>query len=128
MVDVFISYSRRTSVLSKARCSYDRRGKVSWFDQKKEPLVGLPPVSKWWDEIRHGIEATDNFLFVISPESIVSSNCNAEIAHALYHEKRIVTVLYCGTTGEIATLQAIDSAIDVIPEDSELFPEFFSRY
>jgi formylglycine-generating enzyme required for sulfatase activity len=121
MTDVFISYSRRNlDFVHKLDVALSAQGKLSWFDQKKQPLEGLPPGSKWWEEIKHGIETADNFLFVISPESVTSPYCNAEIAHALYHERRIVTVLYRQSTGEADTLRAIDHIIDSIPDNSEL--------
>jgi formylglycine-generating enzyme required for sulfatase activity len=121
MPDVFISYSRRN--LDFVQRLYDalaEHGKEPWFDQVKEPLQGLPPASKWWEEIKYGIETADNFLFIISPASIASPYCNAEIAYALQHEKRLVTVLYPGEIGEADTLRAIDEAIEGIPEDTEL--------
>jgi hypothetical protein len=89
MVDAFISYSRRNlDFVHELDVALTDCGKTTWFDQKKEPLEGLPPASKWWDEIRYGIEAADNFLLILSPASIASPYCNAEIAHALHHEKR----------------------------------------
>ncbi|HEX3052147.1 MAG TPA: SUMF1/EgtB/PvdO family nonheme iron enzyme [Aggregatilineaceae bacterium] len=121
MVDVFISYSRRNlEFVHKLDTALSACGKASWFDQKKDPLEGLLPGSKWWDEIKHGIESADNFLLIISPESIASPYCNAEIAHAIQHEKRLLTVLYCGNRREADNLKAVDAAIDAIPEESEL--------
>lgn len=121
MPDVFISYSRRNlDFVTQMAEKLAARGKDPWFDQVKEPLQGIPPGSKWWEEIKYGIESVDNFLFVISPDSIASPYCNAEIAHALTHDKRIVTVLYTGDTGEAATLQAIDQAIEMIDANVEL--------
>lgn len=123
MTDVFISYSRRNlAFVQQLDAALTAQGKTCWFDQKKEPLEGIPPGSKWWDEIKHGIETADNFLFIISPASIASPYCNAEIAHAIHHEKRIVTVLYHGPAGEADTLRAVDTAIDAIPDHSELPP------
>ncbi len=121
MPDTFISYSRRNlEFVEKLTEALAAHGKDVWFDQLKEPLQGIPPSSKWWDEIKYGIEAAGNFLFVGSPESIASPYCNAEIAHALQHEKRIVPIMYCGEIGEADTWKAINAAIDNIPEDSEL--------
>ncbi len=123
MSDVFISYSRHNlDFVHKLDAALTAQGKVSWFDQKKEPLAGLPPGSKWWEEIKYGIETADNFLFIISPASISSPYCNAEIAYACQHEKRLVTVLYCGVEGEADTLRSIDQVIDTIPDNSELPP------
>jgi hypothetical protein len=30
------------------------QGKEVWFDQVKEPLQGVSPGSRWWEEIKYG--------------------------------------------------------------------------
>lgn len=121
MPDIFISYSRSNLVFVQQLVqTLSQRGKNPWFDQIKEPLQGIPPGSRWWDEITYGIENADNFLLVISPQSIASPYCHAEIAHARQHDKRIVTLLYCGDMNEKAALEAIDEAIESIPDDTIL--------
>jgi formylglycine-generating enzyme required for sulfatase activity len=121
MPDLFISYSRRNlefvHALAKALAE---NGKPPWFDQIKQPLEGIPPGSKWWEEITYGIENADNFLFIASLQSITSPYCHAEIAHARQHAKRIVPVLYCGEHGEGDSWKAIDEAIETIGDDSQL--------
>ena len=121
MTDVFISYSRRDlDFVQKLDTALTAEGKTVWFDQKTEPLEGIVPGAKWWEQIKDGIEAADNFLFVISLASMASPYCNAEVAYALAHEKRVVTVLYHGEQSETETLSSIGDAIDAIPPDSEL--------
>lgn len=121
MTDVFISYSRRDlDFVKKLDAALTAKGKVVWFDQKTEPLVGILPGERWWEQIKDGIETADNFLFVISLASMASPYCNAEVAYALAHEKRIVTVLYHGEQSETETLSSIGEAIDTIPPDTEL--------
>ncbi|MBN1563578.1 MAG: SUMF1/EgtB/PvdO family nonheme iron enzyme [Anaerolineae bacterium] len=123
MTDVFISYSRRNlDFVQQLHAALEVKGKSSWFDQKTAPLEGIVPGSGWWEQIKQGIVAVDNFLFVISLDSVVSPYCNAEIAYALQQERRIVTVLYCGNMSEVETLNAIDAAIDTISADNELPP------
>ncbi|MCD4687514.1 MAG: toll/interleukin-1 receptor domain-containing protein, partial [Anaerolineae bacterium] len=79
MTDVFISYSRRDlDFVQTLDAALTAKGKVTWFDQKTEPLVGILPGAKWWEQIKDGIETADNFLFVISPASMASPYCNAE--------------------------------------------------
>ncbi|MCA9905030.1 MAG: SUMF1/EgtB/PvdO family nonheme iron enzyme, partial [Anaerolineae bacterium] len=126
MTDVFISYSRRNlPLIEQIDAVLTARGKHVWFDKKKEPLEGIPPGSKWWDEIKYGIANADNFLFVISPESVVSPYCNAEIAYALQQQKRIVTAFYFADRSEIVMRQAIDAAIDAI-DGSQVLPQVVS--
>ena len=48
----------------------------------------------WGAAIFANIEAADNFLFVISPDSLSSWMCGKEVAHAVAKNKRIVTILY----------------------------------
>jgi hypothetical protein len=45
-------------------------------------------------EIFTSIEAVDNFVFVISPESVASDYCRKEIDHALADDKRMVPICY----------------------------------
>ncbi|MEO1166705.1 MAG: toll/interleukin-1 receptor domain-containing protein, partial [Chloroflexota bacterium] len=121
MLDIFVSYSRRNlDFVERLTNDLEQASKKIWFDKKKEPLAGIPAGSRWWDEIKHGIETADNFLFVLGPQSIQSPYCNAEIAHALHHNKRIVTLLYCADASQAETLQAINSAINEIPADDQL--------
>ena len=83
MLDIFISYSRRNwDFVETLADTLMQSGKQIWFDRSKEPLEGIVAGSPWWEQIKMGIEAADNFLFIISPEAMISPYCNAEIAHA----------------------------------------------
>lgn len=89
MVDVFISYSRKdkdfVQVLHQAlvESKYD-----AWIDWQDIPLT-----ADWWAEIEAGIEAADAFVFVISPDSVLSRVCNREIDHAVDNHKRLVPIV-----------------------------------
>ena len=121
MLDVFISYSRQdwnfVEVLAE---NLTQSGKQIWFDRSKEPLEGIVAGSSWWEQIKLGIEAADNFLFIISPRSMTSPYCNAEIAHAIHYKKRLVTVLLKNGETDGALIQEIDHTIDAINDDVEL--------
>ena len=62
--DAFISYSRRDKAfvqkLEQALVSLDHEIWVDWED--------IPPTANWWREIQAGIDAADNFIFVIRLE------------------------------------------------------------
>jgi hypothetical protein len=78
MADVFISYSRtdRDFVrnLHNGLAKLNRDTRVDWED--------VPKAGEWRLEIYAGIESADNFVFVISPESVASETCQREIVHA----------------------------------------------
>jgi WD40 repeat protein len=87
--DVFISYSRRDSAF--VRRLYDglkENGRSAWVDWE-----GIPPSAKWMDTLRSAIESCDALVFVITPASVASEVCAAELEHAASHNKRIVPVV-----------------------------------
>ncbi|MBZ0316182.1 MAG: TIR domain-containing protein [Anaerolineae bacterium] len=89
MTDVFISYSRRDmafvqQLLTKLKASK----KEVWID-----LKDIPPTTEWLKEIYDGIEGADNFVLVISPDSLSSQVCGWEINHALKHNKRLIPIV-----------------------------------
>lgn len=100
-LDVFISYSRADSDLArKLNEELQLQGKTTWFDQES-----IASGADFAQEIHQGIQVCDNFLFILSPRSIASPYCAAEVEYAASLNKRFVTVLH----------QPIDSA--------ELHPE-----
>ncbi|MCB9453190.1 MAG: TIR domain-containing protein [Anaerolineaceae bacterium] len=90
MTDVFISYSRKDAPfvhrLHEALAKQERDVWVDWED--------IPLTADWWREIQNGIEATDAFAFVISPDSVRSDVCRREIDHAIANNKRIIPILH----------------------------------
>lgn len=89
MADVFISYSRKdkefVKVLHTALAEQQRDTWVDWED--------IPLTADWWQEIQRGIEAADTFVFVISPDSVISKVCTQEIDHAVQNHKRLVPIV-----------------------------------
>ena len=89
MSDVFISYPRRdidfVRHLFDQLTTHDREAWADWQD--------IPPTADWLAEIYRGIEAADSFLFIISPDSVVSEICTLEIEHAIQHNKWLVPVV-----------------------------------
>ena len=89
-LDVFISYSRADSDLArKLNDALQLQGKTTWFDQES-----IASGSDFQHEINQGIEASDNFLFIISPRSVNSPYCNSEVEYAASLNKRFITVLH----------------------------------
>ena len=89
-LDVFISYSRSDSdFVRKLNEALQLQGKTTWFDQES-----IPSGSDFQQELYRGIQICDNFLFVISPQSVHSSYCVDEVKYVEELSKRIVTVVY----------------------------------
>jgi WD40 repeat protein len=89
MADTFISYSRHDQEFVRRLVELlDARGKKCWVDWND-----IPPTAAFMQEIYEGIEASDAFVFVISPDSACSKVCAAELAHAEEQHKRIIPVL-----------------------------------
>ncbi|MDJ0736839.1 MAG: TIR domain-containing protein [Nostocaceae cyanobacterium] len=89
-LDVFISYSRADSDLArKLNDALQIQGKTTWFDQES-----IASGSDFQQEINRGINACDNFLFILSPRSVNSPYCKDEVEYAASLNKRFVTVLY----------------------------------
>ena len=89
MADVFISYSRKNSDFGrKLYAALIGQGRDVWMD-----WTDIPHTAEWWAEITSGIERSDNFAILISPDSIASPICTLEIAHARANNKRIVPIV-----------------------------------
>ena len=89
MANVFISYSRKDieAALKLAEACKAQELDV-WIDQE-----GIEPTVDWWKEIEKGIEGADNFLFLISPDSVISPICQREVEHAVRNGKRLIPVV-----------------------------------
>ena len=89
MADVFISYSRRDEQFAaRLAGALEELGKNVWRDRDD-----IGPATAWRDEIQSGIDASDVFTFVLTPDSLASRNCGDELARAVQAQKTIVPVL-----------------------------------
>jgi hypothetical protein len=90
MNDVFISYAREDeNFVRQLDEALRSQGHQPWIDWGATPI---PP--ERWLQIERAIEGTQTFVFVISPYSVHSTQCNHEIRHALLHHKRLVPIVY----------------------------------
>ena len=110
MEQVFVSYSRRDAkkFALKLRDAFQNAKRDAWLDTKNIPIT-----AEWLREIFTNIEATDNFLFIITPESTVSANCRKELDHAVANNKRMVPIFHRPVPDEaipeaLGRLQRID--------------------
>lgn len=99
--EVFISYSRTDGDFArKLNHELQMAGKTTWFDQ--ESIASSADFQK---EIRRGIATSDNFVFIISPDSVKSSYCIDEVLFTKELNKRIITIL------------SRETDVKIIPED-----------
>ncbi|MEM1135139.1 MAG: TIR domain-containing protein, partial [Bacteroidota bacterium] len=87
--EVFISYSQKNADFArKLNLKLQTFGKNTWFDQ--ESLAGA---SNFEEEILKGIAASENFVFILTPESIASEFCVKEVNFAASQNKRFIPIL-----------------------------------
>lgn len=103
MPDAFISYSRKDKDFVKGLNEALLKNKfTTWIDWED-----IPHTSKWWEEIKLGIEQSDNFIFVISPNSVASKYCKDEAEYAIKHRKRLAPILHRDGFDENLMLSAL---------------------
>ena len=90
MAEVFISYARTDQGFARdIHAALQKVNRDTWIDWRS-----IPDSAKWRAEIFAAIEAADNFVFVISPDSVKSWMCGQEVSHAFTNNKRLITILY----------------------------------
>ncbi|NUM46474.1 MAG: TIR domain-containing protein [Anaerolineales bacterium] len=126
-VRVFISYSRRDKeFVLKLHEALVAQGFETWVDWE-----GIPLGTDWWKEIVEGIQNSDNFVFVISPDSVASKVCADELQTAIDNNKRLVPVLIREEKGMVSQirpeLQAINfTFMRTSDEFQNLMPQLLS--
>lgn len=89
MTNVFISYSRKDKeFVQKLHATLQQCHRDIWIDWQDIPIT-----ADWWLEIEAGIESAQNFVFIISPDSVTSKVCHQEIEYAVKHKKRLVPLV-----------------------------------
>jgi len=89
--DAFISYARRDGKQLALKLNQEliNHGFNVWFDGEDIPL-GVD----FQKEIKDGIEKCRNFIFIITPGSVISPYCLQEIELAAFYRKRIIPILH----------------------------------
>jgi len=89
MAKLFVSYSRKDSTTAHKLIEAFRSIQQDvWVDWES-----IPPAADWLEQIFHGIEESDAFIFLISPDSIASEVCKVEINRAAQNNKRIIPIV-----------------------------------
>jgi WD40 repeat protein len=87
---VFISHSRKDKDFVRHLAEVlEKSDHKAWVD-----VESITPTAEFWPEVYSGIEGTDAFVFVISPDSVRSEDCQEELVHAVEHNKRLVPIVY----------------------------------
>jgi WD40 repeat protein len=119
--DVFVSYSRRNKefvrkLLDKLEVSeYDVW--VDWTD--------IPPAVDWQKQIYEGIDASNNFIYIISVDSVNSENCEKEVVHAVESKKRLIPIFL--QKPDKPPHEAIGKANWIYFDDDSKFEESFQN-
>ena len=96
MTKIFISYSRKDKAFAeKLNAALEEIGLDPWID-----WIDIPPTADWRDQIQKGIESADAFLFLLSPDSVISKICSQEIDHAVKNGKRLIPLVARDVTAQ----------------------------
>ncbi len=98
---LFISYSRddKAWVYELWRVLRDEANHDAWIDRR------LVPAQDWWHTILENIETCDCCLYVMTPKSVESIYCQAELNYALALNKPVLPVMLkpCDLPSELST-------------------------
>ena len=87
---VFVSHSRKDKdFVGELKVALEKHGYDVWVD-----VEDILPTEDWLAVVYSGIEKADAFVFVISPDSIRSEDCQRELDHAVEHNKRLVPIMH----------------------------------
>jgi WD40 repeat protein len=90
---LMISYSRKDKAFVKQL--YDRLVEQGFLpDDIWVDWEGIPLSADWMAEITKGIQSSNAFIFVISPDSVASEVCKKEIELAVESNKRFIPILH----------------------------------
>lgn len=97
---VFISYSRQETEFVRKLCQALDENQLEALVLWGDVTIGTDE----WQKNLENIRRCDDFIFVISPTSIVSDVCGQELQMALENNKRLVPVLYREEKGMIKSV------------------------
>jgi WD40 repeat protein len=86
---VFLSYSRKDSDFANWLRFRLQEREIDVFQDVEDTLAG----EDWWRRLQELISQADTIIFVLSPNSVASTICRREVAHALQLNKRVFPVV-----------------------------------
>ncbi|MBN1564978.1 MAG: SUMF1/EgtB/PvdO family nonheme iron enzyme [Anaerolineae bacterium] len=102
---LFISYAHDDYALVQPIVEILRHGGHDpWFDHR------LLPGDDWQAELHRSIVACDAFVYMLSPESLISQWCQWEFAEAVKLEKPVIPVMIrrCNPQPPLSSIQYVD--------------------
>jgi WD40 repeat protein len=118
MTRAFISYSRRnTNFAERLARDLSDAGVEVWIDFRQ-----IHAGEKWKDEIRSGIERSEVFVLVLSPDSVGSEWVQFEIEYARKLNKQMLPVMALDSLGALSASDLLRWMLDVH------FIKFENRY
>jgi WD40 repeat protein len=122
MAGLFISYSRKDKDFAKELYTALKIDNHEvWVD-----WVNIPPGADWRSEIKLGIEKSSSFVFIISPDSILSKECELEVQCALDCNKKIIPVVRRSHKGDERLLLILRKYNWIYSRDSYEFSKSLS--
>lgn len=119
MPQVFISYSRHDKVfvqqLNDALKVAERETSID--------IADILPAEEWAKRIDAMIRESDNFLFVITPDSVDSTQCMRELNLAVENNKRLIPILRIQPSVEMIPTALEELNWIYIREQDEFEPE-----
>ena len=118
MTQVFLSYpTQERETMEKIRSSLRRESITVWTNS-----TDIQTGEAFEDAIDRGIEEADNFVYLLSPDSIDSTYCQKELELAVSLNKRVIPILVRETDPQrvpslLQSLQYIDLTDNVKEED-----------
>ena len=84
---IFVSYAHNDDdiVYSEIQWLKDQGFNI-WYDE------GISPGSEWHNELANRIQNSSLFIFFITPQSVVSENCQREVHYAIDHGKPLLAI------------------------------------
>jgi len=122
VADVFISYSRPDGEFAhRLHDALEGAGKDVWVD-----FEDIAPASPWARVVTEAIGECDAFVFVISPDSVGSAQCQVELERAVSLRKRIVPLHLRDT--EVKSMPEPLSAHNWVPQIGLFDDDFASAF
>lgn len=124
MTHAFLSYATEDKAqMQVVREALMREGFTVWTN-----LTDIRAGIDFQTAINQGIEASDTVVYLISPDSLTSEYCQAEIEYAEELNKRILPIIICPTDFEqvperlraIQFISLVNSSNDVNPAEDDI--------